>query len=81
MLDSSTLYLVLIMAGFILVAVIVIHQHNCSDLVRRKSNEVENAVTQLTQKTQALEQAIVTLKTEIEEIDEQTVLLQFETPS
>jgi septal ring factor EnvC (AmiA/AmiB activator) len=81
MLDSSTLYLVLIMAGFILVAVIVTHQHNCSDLIRRKSYEVENAVTLFTQKTQALEQAIVTFKTEIEEIDEQIDLLQSETPS
>jgi len=76
MLDSSTLYLILSMAGFIFVAVVVIHQHNCSDLIRRKSNEVENTVQQLNQKIQVLEQEIVNLKIEIEEIDEQIDALQ-----
>jgi len=71
MLDSSTLYLILAMAGFVLIAIIVVHHHNCSDLIRRKRTEVKSISKQLGYKIDTLEQEVIDLKIQIEEIDEQ----------
>ncbi|WP_319543749.1 hypothetical protein [uncultured Pseudodesulfovibrio sp.] len=76
MLDSSTLYLILVMAGFVLIAVIVVHHHNCSDIIRRKRAEVRGVKKQLEYKIDSLEHAIIDLKVQIEEIDEQIDILK-----
>ncbi len=70
MLDSSTLYLIMAMTGFVSVAVVMIHQYNCSEVINRKHNEVENTCQQFAKKIELLEQGIVDLKVQIEELDE-----------
>jgi len=76
MVDTSTLYLILAMAGFIIVAVIMIHHHNCADQINRKNNEFEYLSQKLTPRIEMLEQEAVDLKIQIEEIDEQIDALQ-----
>ena len=71
MLDASTLSLILSLAGFVLVAIVVVHHHNCSDQVRRRRIEVRHVTTELTAKANAYEQQITDLQRQIEEIDEQ----------
>jgi len=81
MVDTSTLYLILAMAGFIIVAVLMIHHHNCSDLINRKRNEFKSISQQLTPRIEMLEQEIVDLKIQIDETDEQIDVLQQQTQS
>lgn len=76
MLDSSTLYLILAMAGFVFVAVVMIHQYNCSEIINRKRNEVESICQQFAKRTEILEQGIVDLKIMIEELDEKLETFQ-----
>lgn len=71
MLDSNTLYMILAMAGFVLIAIIVVHHHNCSDIVRHKRAEVKGITKRLGYKIDTLEQETIDLKTQLEEIDEQ----------
>lgn len=54
-----------------MVAVAVVHHHNCSDLVRRKRNEVHAVSKQLEKKIEILENEIVDLRLAIEEVDEE----------
>ena len=70
MLDSSTLYLILAMVGFVFVAVIMIHQNNCSEIITRRHNAVKSITQQFAEKPNVLEQGIVDLKIQIDEIDE-----------
>ena len=76
MLDSSTLYLILAMAGFVFVAVVMIHQYNCSEVINRKRSEVESICQQFAKKTKMLEQGIMDIKTKIEELDEKLETFQ-----
>ncbi|NDV20035.1 hypothetical protein GO013_11440 [Pseudodesulfovibrio sp. JC047] len=71
MLDSNTLYLLLAMAGFILIAALVVHHHNCSDQIRRKRMEVKGVSQQLGYKIDTLEQELTELKSQIDDLDEQ----------
>jgi len=76
MLDSSTLYLILAMAGFVFVAIVMVHHHNCSDTVRRKRNEVKSVSTQLQMKIDVLEQEVVDIQMRLDEIDEEIEVLK-----
>jgi len=70
MLNASTIYLIMAMVAFIFVAIVVIHQHNCSEQIRRKKTEIDNLTRQLGSKTEILEQEISKLSIKIEEIDD-----------
>ena len=70
MVDSSTSYLILTMTAFVLVAIVVVHHHNCSDQIRRKRNEVRSITNQLEKRIDVLEQEIINLKLQIDEVDE-----------
>lgn len=78
MLDTSTLYLILAMAGFIFVAVIMVHHHSCAEDIRRKTSEVEDFTVQINKKIDVVEQDIVDLKLRIDELDEEIDELQGE---
>ncbi|BCS87455.1 hypothetical protein PSDVSF_06970 [Pseudodesulfovibrio sediminis] len=71
MLDSNTLYLLLAMAGFVCIAIVMVHHHNCSDLIRRKKNEVNSVATQLKYKTEALERECIDIQIQIDAIDDE----------
>ncbi|MDD3310613.1 hypothetical protein [Pseudodesulfovibrio sp.] len=74
--DNSTIYLILALSGFVFVVVLMIHQHNCSDMARRKRGKVEAVTRKLQPRIEILEKEIVDLKVKIEEIDEQIVTFQ-----
>lgn len=76
MLELNTLYLLLAMAAFVLVAVVLVHQHNCADTVRRKRNEVQTVTHGLKQKIDVLEQEVVDLQIRVDEIDDQVNTLE-----
>ncbi|MEZ7198337.1 hypothetical protein [Pseudodesulfovibrio karagichevae] len=76
MLEVSTLYLLLAMFGFVLVGIIVIHHHNCSDLIRRKRNEVRRLTVHLEAKNNVLEEHIADLKAKVGDLDEQIAILE-----
>jgi len=76
MLEVSTLYLLLAMFGFVLLGILVIHHHNCTDQVCRKRNEIRRLTVDLSAKNAVLEEQIAELKTEINEIDDQIALLE-----
>lgn len=71
MLELNTLYLLLAMGGFVLVAVVLVHQHNCADTVRKKRNEVQGVTLRLEQKIAVIEQEVVDLQMKIDDLDEQ----------
>lgn len=74
--DNSTIYLILALSGFVFIVVLMIHQHNCSDMVRRKRGEVEGITRKLQPRIEILEKEIADLKVKIEEVDEQIVTFQ-----
>jgi cell division protein FtsB len=76
MLEISTLYLLLAMFGFVLLGIIVIHHHNCSDMIRRKRNEVRRLTVHLEAKNTVLEEQIADLKTKVGDLDEQIAVLE-----
>jgi len=76
MLEVSTVYLLLAMFGFVLLGIIVIHHHNCSDLIRRKRNEVRRLTVNLEAKNTVLEEQIADLKTKASDLDEQIAILE-----
>ncbi|WP_338667107.1 hypothetical protein [Pseudodesulfovibrio methanolicus] len=76
MLEVSTVYLLLAMFGFVLLGIIVIHHHNCSDLIRRKRNEVRRLTVHLEAKNTVLEEQIADLKTKVGDLDEQIAILE-----
>jgi cell division protein FtsB len=76
MLEISTLYLLLAMFGFVLLGIIVIHHHNCSDLIRRKRNEVRRLTVHLEAKNSVLEEQITDLKAKVDDLDEQIAVLE-----
>jgi len=76
MLEVSTLYLLLAMFGFVLLGIIVIHHHNCSDLIRRKRNEVRRLTVHLEAKNSVLEEQITDLKSKVDDLDEQIAVLE-----
>lgn len=76
MLEISTLYLLLAMFGFVLLGIIVIHHHNCSDLIRRKRNEVRRLTVHLEAKNSVLEEQITDLKAKVDDLDEQIAILE-----
>lgn len=76
MLDTSTLSLILVMVGFVAVAVVMVHHHNNSDQVRRKKGEVASYSQKLNRKIEVVEREIVDLKLKIEELDEEIDALQ-----
>lgn len=71
MLDSSTFYLLLAMGGFVFVAVVMVHHHNCANAIRIKKNEFESISQQLEPRIEAFEEQIIDLQVEIDEIDEE----------
>lgn len=71
MLDTNTLYLILVMIIFVLVTVLFVHRHQKSEQVRRKEGEIEDFSNRLNQKIEALETEIVDLKMNIDELDEE----------
>ena len=76
MLEFDTLYLLLAMAGFIILAVVLVHKHKCDDLVRRKRNEVQSITLALESKIVTLERETVDLQLQIDDIDQQIESLQ-----
>lgn len=76
MIDAGTTSILLVMAGFILVALIMVHQHHCADTVRRKRGEVEAAERHFTTRIQALEQQIGELSDRITLVDDQLAALK-----
>lgn len=76
MFDSSTLYLLLAMATFVFVAVVLVHHHNCNDIIQRKRNAVKNVTARLDQRIELLEQQVVDIQIKIDEIDEQIAALE-----
>jgi len=71
MLDASTAYLILAMATFVFLAVVIVHHHNCSDVIRKRRNEVMSFTNKLEHKIEAIELINLDLETQIEELDEQ----------
>lgn len=67
--DSVTLYLIMALGSFLLIAVIVIHQHNCSQQVRRKKGELESITQKLNPRIEILEKEIVDIKVKTDEVD------------
>lgn len=76
MLEVSTLYLLLAMFGFVLLGIIVVHHHNCSDMIRRKRNEVRRLTVHLEAKNSVLEEQITDLKAKVDDLDEQIAVLE-----
>ena len=74
--ESSTLYLIMALSAFLFVVVIMVHQHNCSEQVRRKRGEVEGITQKLNPRIESLEKEIIGLKVKIEEVEEEIVTLQ-----
>ena len=74
--ESSTVYLILALSAFLFVVVIMVHQHNCSEQVRRKLGEVEGFTQKLTPRIESLEKEIIDLKVKIDEVEEEIVTLQ-----
>lgn len=70
MLETSTVYLILAMAAFVIVAILMVHYHNCSELVRRKQNEVEAISLQLNKKIDILEQEVVDFKIKLDDLND-----------
>jgi predicted Holliday junction resolvase-like endonuclease len=69
MIDASTAYILLAMVMFILVAMIVTHYHNCSDLVQRTRNQVEALERQLEEKSLILAAQAKEFRAKIEKLD------------
>lgn len=76
MLEVSTLYLLLTMFGFVLLGIVVVHHHNCSDMIRRKRNEVRRLTVHLEAKNSVLDEQIADLKIQVEELDEKLSILE-----
>lgn len=76
MLDTSTLSLILVMVGFVAVAVVMVNHHSNSDQVRRKKGEVSAYSQKLNQKIEVVERDIVDLKIKLESLDEEIDALQ-----
>ncbi len=76
MIDASTAYTLLAMALFIFLALIIVHQHNCADQIRRKKGEVKSVEGQLGERIKLLEEQVDNLKVKIEDVDEQLVVLE-----
>ena len=74
--ESSTIYLIMALSAFLFVVVLMVHQHNCSEQVRRKRGEVEGIAQKLTPRIENLEKEIIDLKVKIEEVEEEIVTLQ-----
>lgn len=67
--DVNTIYLIMAMGGFLLVAVTLIHHHNCSQQVRRKKGEVNGVTQKLAPRIEILEKEVAGLKVKIDELD------------
>ena len=76
MLEVSTLYLILAMVGFVLLAIIVVHHHNCSDQIRHKRNEVRSLANRLAARNAVYEEHIAALKKRLEELDDEIDILE-----
>ncbi|EGB13935.1 hypothetical protein DND132_0720 [Pseudodesulfovibrio mercurii] len=76
MLEVSTLYLLLAMFGFVLLGIIVVHHHNCSDMIRRKRNEVRRLTVHLESKNAVLDEQIADLKTKVDDLTDQISILE-----
>jgi len=71
MLDSSTVYLMLAMGTFVFIAIIMIHKHNSTNQIRRKTGEVEAFSAQINQKITIIENEVIDLKLKIDELDDE----------
>ena len=71
MLETSTITLLLVMVGFIAVAMVMSHHHGSRETIRRKKGEVEAFSDKLNQKIGIIEQELVDLKLKVEELDEE----------
>lgn len=69
MLDTNTVYLLLVMVAFICFAIVLVHYHKSTDQIQRKKSEVENYSYQLQRKIDAVEHKIVDLRLKIDELD------------
>ncbi|WP_243545831.1 hypothetical protein [Pseudodesulfovibrio tunisiensis] len=67
--DTSTLYLLLAMLSFVLVAVLLIHHYNCSEEVKRRQRQVAGKEALLNKKNDVLEQENAALEVKLDEID------------
>lgn len=67
--DISTIYLIMAMGGFLLIAVALIHHHNSSQQVRRKQGELNGVTQKLNPRIEILEKEIAELKVKIDELD------------
>ncbi|MBG0790076.1 MAG: hypothetical protein H0S80_06210 [Desulfovibrionaceae bacterium] len=76
MLDVDTIYLLLVMIGFILVAIVLLHSHSCTDTIRKKRNEVLNVTHRLEKMIATLEQEVAALQIRVEEVDDRISFLQ-----
>ena len=71
MLDFNTYTLIFAMGGLVILGAVVVHYHNCSNLIRRKRREFQSLANLLEQKLNELEREIVDLQMEIDGIDKQ----------
>lgn len=76
MLDTSTAYLLLVMTGFVLFAVLLVQHHNANEVIQKKRREVEDRVRLIDLKLDAMAQEMDNLKEQIEEVDHD--LVEFE---
>ena len=67
--DLSTIYLIMAMGGFLMIAVALIHHHNASQQVRRKNGELVGVTQKLNPRIDILEREIAELKAKIDELD------------
>jgi len=67
--DMSTIYLIMAMGGFLLVAMTMIHHHNCSQQVHRKKGELDSVTQKLNPRIEILEKEVAELKVKIDEVD------------
>lgn len=64
-----------------MLAVLMVHHHNCSDEIRRKTNEVEAYVKRLQIKKEAVESDVVNITLQIDEIEEEIDMLKEQKPA
>lgn len=67
--DDITIYLIMSLGGFLLIAVALIHHHNCTEQIQRKKGEIESVKQKLQPRIDILEQEVLDIKVKIDDLD------------
>ena len=69
--DTSTIYLLLGLAGFVLTTLVLVHHHNCAEQVTKTKIAARDLSAELKKRTYQLEVQCKKLQLQINAIDEQ----------